>query len=49
MNCLLQYFDPTKENRKRRIYTKRERDRMRRTGNQSYDSHDEVMSEMDFR
>ncbi|XP_063398004.1 uncharacterized protein LOC134682970 isoform X2 [Mytilus trossulus] len=43
------YFDPTKENRKRRIYTKRERDRMRRTGNQSYDSHDEVMSEMDFR
>ncbi|XP_071121020.1 uncharacterized protein [Mytilus edulis] len=44
-----EYFDPTKENRKRRIYTKRERDRMRRTGNQSYDSHDEVMSEMDFR
>ncbi|CAG2239036.1 unnamed protein product [Mytilus edulis] len=36
------YFDPTKENRKRRIYTKRERDRMRRTGNQSYDSHDET-------
>ncbi|CAC5388405.1 unnamed protein product [Mytilus coruscus] len=43
------YIDPRKENRKRRIYTKRERDRMRRTGNQSYDSHDEVMSEMDFR
>ncbi|CAG2239037.1 unnamed protein product [Mytilus edulis] len=37
-----EYFDPTKENRKRRIYTKRERDRMRRTGNQSYDSHDET-------
>ncbi|CAC5388404.1 unnamed protein product [Mytilus coruscus] len=44
-----EYIDPRKENRKRRIYTKRERDRMRRTGNQSYDSHDEVMSEMDFR
>ena len=44
-------FSPRKENRRRRVYTKRERDRMRKHGGQIYcdDSHDDAMSDIDFR